>query len=261
MPRGALWNTKCWQFHIFDVLIFGVRVKILNDKPPPIAGYCIFTLTPNINSVPVYSSTMSKSSKRWLQEHNRDPFVNLARNRKLRSRAVFKLEELDRRYKLFHPGQTVVDLGAAPGSWSEYAGEKVRPGGRVIAIDLLEMQPLANVTFLRGDITDPEHLQNCIAELRKFRVDLVISDMAPNLSGIASVDQANSLDLAETASQLACSVLQKRAHFLVKLFQGGDSAAFRKQLLEMFEKVILCKPRASRANSREVYILAKGYNG
>ena len=206
-------------------------------------------------------TTMSKSSKRWLQEHNRDPFVNLARSRQLRSRAVFKLEELDRRYNLFRPGQTVVDLGAAPGSWSGYVSEKVRPGGRVIAIDLLEMQPLANVTFLQGDITDPEYLQNCVAELRKFKVDLVISDMAPNLSGIASVDQANSLNLAQTASRLAGSVLQKRGHFLVKLFQGGDSASFRKKLLGKFEKVILCKPRASRANSGEVYILAKGYNG
>ncbi len=196
-----------------------------------------------------------------MQEHNRDPFVNLARSRQLRSRAVFKLEELDRRYKLFRPGQTVVDLGAAPGSWSGYVSEKVRPGGRVIAIDLLEMQPLANVTFLQGDITDPEYLQNCVAELRKFKVDLVISDMAPNLSGIASVDQANSLNLAQTASRLASSVLQKSGHFLVKLFQGSDSASFRKQLLEKFEKAILCKPRASRANSREVYILAKGYNG
>ena len=114
-----------------------------------------------------------------MQEHNRDPFVNLARSRQLRSRAVFKLEELDRRYKLFHPGQTVVDLGAAPGSWSGYVSEKVSPGGKVIAIDLLEMQPLANVTFFQGDITDPEYLQNCIAELSKFKVDLVISDMAP----------------------------------------------------------------------------------
>ena len=204
---------------------------------------------------------MSKSSKRWLQEHNRDPFVNLARSRQLRSRAVFKLEELDRRHKLLRPGQTVVDLGAAPGSWSGYVSDRVSPDGRVIAIDLLEMQPLANVTFFQGDITDPEYLQNCIAELSKFKVDLVISDMAPNLSGIASVDQANSLNLAETASQLACSVLQKRGHFLVKLFQGGDSAIFRNQLLEKFGKVILCKPRASRANSREVYILGKGYNG
>ena len=203
---------------------------------------------------------MSKSSKRWLREHNRDPFVNLARSRQLRSRAVFKLEELDRRYRLFRPGQIVVDLGAAPGSWSGYVSEKIRPGGKVIAIDLLDMQPLADVIFLQGDITDDECLQNCMAELNKAKVDLVISDMAPNLSGIAAVDQANSLNLAETACRFACSVLQRRGHLLVKLFQGGDSAAFRKALLKRFEKVILSKPRASRANSREVYILAKGYN-
>ena len=204
---------------------------------------------------------MSKSSKRWLREHNRDQFVNLARSRQLRSRAVFKLEELDRRYRLFRPGQTVVDLGAAPGSWSLYVSEKVRPGGKVIAIDLLEMQPLANVTFLKGDITDPEYLQICITGLQKSRVDLVISDLAPNLSGIAAVDQANSLNLAESACRLACSVLAGNGHFLVKLFQGDDSAAFRKGLLAKFEKAILAKPRASRANSSEVYILAKGYNG
>ena len=204
---------------------------------------------------------MSKSSKRWLREHNRDPFVNLARTRQLRSRAVFKLEELDLRYKLFRPGQTVVDLGAAPGSWSLYVSEKVRPGGKVIAVDLLGMQPLANVTFLQGDITDPGYLQTCIDKLRKYRVDLVISDMAPNLSGITAVDQASSLNLAETACRLACSVLVRNGHFLVKLFQGGDSDAFRKGLLKKFEKVILNKPRASRASSSEVYFLAKGYNG
>ena len=203
---------------------------------------------------------MSKSSKRWLREHNRDPFVNLARDRQLRSRAVFKLEELDRRYSLFRPGQTVVDLGAAPGSWSHYVSEKVRPGGNVIAVDLLDMEPLANVTLLQGDITDPEYLQTCIGELQKYKVDLVISDMAPNLSGINAVDQANSLNLAETACRLACSVLDRHGHFLVKLFQGDDSAAFRQGLLQKFEKVILVKPRASRVNSSEVYILAKGYN-
>ena len=204
---------------------------------------------------------MSKSGKRWLQEHNRDPFVNLARGRQLRSRAVFKLEELDLRYKLFRPGQTVVDLGAAPGNWSRYVSEKVRPGGNVIAIDLLDMQPLANVSILQGDITDPAYLRSCVAELQKYRVDLVISDMAPNLSGITAVDQANSLKLAETARQLACSALGLNGCFLVKLFQSGDSAAFRKGLLKKFEKVILSKPRASRAKSSEVYILAKGYNG
>ena len=202
---------------------------------------------------------MSKSSKRWVREHDRDPYVNLARSRQLRSRAVFKLEELDRRYKLFRPGQTVVDLGAAPGSWSGYVSEKVRPGGQVIAIDLLDMQPLAGVSFLKGDISDDKYLQNCISELSKFKVDLVISDMAPNLSGIAEVDQANSLNLAQAACRLACSVLKKRGHLLVKIFQGADSVAFRKGLLEKFEKVILSKPRASRANSSEVYILAKGY--
>ena len=202
---------------------------------------------------------MSKSSKRWLQEHNRDRYVNLARSRQLRSRAVFKLEELDRRHKLFRPGQTVVDLGAAPGSWSAYVAEKVKPGGKVIAVDLLDMQPLAGVTFLQADLNDAKRLQYCIAELGKNSVDLVISDMAPNLSGIADKDQAGSLNLAQTACRIACSVLRDNGNFLVKLFQGSDSAAFGMQLVEKFDKVVQVKPRASRANSSELYILAKGY--
>lgn len=202
---------------------------------------------------------MSKSSKRWLQEHNRDRYVNLARSRQLRSRAVFKLEELDQRHKLFRPGQTVVDLGAAPGSWSAYVVEKVRPGGKVIAVDLLDMQPLAGVIFLQADLNDAERLQYCIAELGENSADLVISDMAPNLSGIAAVDQAGSLNLAESACRVACSVLREKGHFLVKLFQGSDSAAFGKQLAEKFDKVLQVKPRASRANSSELYLLAKGY--
>ena len=202
---------------------------------------------------------MSKSSKRWLQEHNRDRYVNLVRSRQLRSRAVFKLEELDQRHKLFRPGQTVVDLGAAPGSWSAYVVEKVRPGGKVIAVDLLDMQPLAGVIFLQADLNDAERLQYCIAELGENSADLVISDMAPNLSGIAAVDQAGSLNLAESACRVACSVLREKGHFLVKLFQGSDSAAFGKQLAEKFDKVLQVKPRASRANSSELYILAKGY--
>ena len=202
---------------------------------------------------------MSKSSKRWLQEHNRDRYVNLARSRQLRSRAVFKLEELDRRHRLFRPGQTVLDLGAAPGSWSAYAAEKVRPGGKVIAVDVLDMQPIAGVTFLQADLNDAERLQYCIAELGKNSVDLVISDMAPNLSGIAAADQANSLNLAETACRIACSVLREKGHFLVKLFQGSGSAAFRKQLAGKFDKVSSVKPQASRSASSEIYILAKGY--
>ena len=202
---------------------------------------------------------MSKSSKRWLQEHNRDQYVNQARSRQLRSRAVFKLEELDRRYRLFRPGQTVIDLGAAPGSWSAYVSKKVNPGGAVVAVDILEMPPLPGVTFLRCDLSDANSRQDCLTSLAEYRADLVISDMAPNLSGITAADQANSLNLAETAAQLSYSVLRERGHFLVKLFQGSEVAEFRKRLNEKFDTVILVKPQASRANSSEVYLLAKGY--
>jgi len=202
---------------------------------------------------------MSKSSKRWLQEHHRDRYVNQARKRQLRSRAVFKLEELDQRYRLFRPGQTVVDLGAAPGSWSAYASRKVNPGGAVIAIDMLALQPLAGVTCLRCDLTDADSRQSCLAELDEAGADLVISDMAPNLTGIASADQANSLELAQTAAQFSYAVLRARGHLLVKLFQSRDVADFRKQLNEQFDSVILAKPRAARATSSEVYLLAQGY--
>ena len=173
---------------------------------------------------------MSKSSKRWLQEHNRDRYVNLARSKRLRSRAVFKLEELDRRYKLFRPGQTVLDLGAAPGSWSAYAIEKVRPGGKVIAVDVLDMQPIAGVIFLQTDLNDAERLKYCIAELGENSVNLVISDMAPNLSGIAAADQANSLNLAETAYRIACSVLRENGHFLVKTVSGKRQRRIQKAI-------------------------------
>ena len=202
---------------------------------------------------------MSKSSKRWLQEHDRDRYVNQARSRQLRSRAVFKLEELDRRYRLFRPGQTVIDLGAAPGSWSAYVSKKVNPGGAVLAVDILEMTPLPGVTFLHCDLSDVGSRQDCLTSLAEYRADLVISDMAPNLSGIAAADQANSLNLAETAAQLSYSVLRQRGHFLVKLFQGSEVAGFRKRLNEKFDNVILVKPQASRANSSEVYLLARGY--
>ena len=202
---------------------------------------------------------MSKSSKRWVQEHNRDRYVQLSRSRQLRSRAVFKLEELDQRHKLFRAGQTVVDLGAAPGSWSVYARDRVGPGGTVIAVDVLDIQPLSGVLFLQCDLTDAASRRNCMAELGKYEVDLVISDMAPNLSGIAAMDQANSLALAQTAAQIAGALLRRRGQFLVKLFQGADSATFRKQLLEKFDKVLQVKPQASRAKSSEVYMLAKGH--
>ena len=202
---------------------------------------------------------MSKSSKRWLREHNRDRYVNQARRRQLRSRAVFKLEELDRRYRLFHRGQTVIDLGAAPGSWSAYVSKKVNPGGTVIAVDILDMEPLAGVTFLRRDLSDMNSRPDCLGELAAYRADLVISDMAPNLSGIAAADQANSLNLAQTAAQVSYAALRAGGHFLVKLFQGNGVADFRKQLNKQFDKVILAKPKASKAHSSEVYLLAQGY--
>ena len=201
---------------------------------------------------------MAKNDKRWLATRRRDRFVNQARRQGLRSRAVFKLEEIDRRHGLFRPGQRVIDLGAAPGSWSAYAAARVGPAGQDIAIDRLALRPLEQVTFLQGDASDEAVWRRA---LKNGKAGLVISDLAPNLSGIAATDQANSLRLAETALRLAEVALEEGGHLLVKLFQGPDSGRFKAELQKAFASVTLCKPRASRADSREFYALAKRYHG
>ncbi len=201
---------------------------------------------------------MAKSDKRWLATRRRDRFVSQAQRQGLRSRAAFKLEEIDRRHGLFRPGQRVIDLGAAPGSWSAYAAARVGPAGQVIAIDRLALRPIEGVTFLQGDASDETLWRNA---LKNGKAGLVISDLAPNLSGIAATDQANSLRLAETALGLAEAALEEGGHLLVKLFQGPDNGPFKAALQKSFASVTLCKPRASRADSRELYALAKRYHG
>lgn len=201
---------------------------------------------------------MAKSDKRWLATRRRDQFVSQARRQGLRSRAAFKLEELDRRHDLFRPGQRVIDLGAAPGSWSAYAAARVGPAGQVIAIDRLALRPISRVTFLQGDAGDESVWRRA---LENGKAGLVISDLAPNLSGITATDQANSLRLAETALRLARVALEEGGHLLVKLFQGPDSVRFKAELQKAFASVTLCKPRASRADSSELYALAKRYHG
>ncbi len=203
---------------------------------------------------------MGKSNKRWLEDHRRDEFVNKARQHKLRSRAVFKLQEMDQRFRLFKPGQTVIDLGAAPGSWCCYVSEKVGGSGNVIAIDRLAIQPIPNVTLMQGDVRDNRLIERCLACLNGSRADLVISDMAPNLTGIAETDQANSVDLAETTRALAERALKEGGDVLIKFFQGQDSGLIRAALSERFQKVIHYKPKASRADSSEMYVLGRGYD-
>ena len=203
---------------------------------------------------------MSKGNKSWLQRQQRDPFVKRSRDEQYRSRAVYKLMEIDRRDRLFHRGQTVVDLGAAPGGWSQYAASRVNGGGRVLALDILEMESVTGVEILHGDFTEEAVLEACLMALQGTRADLVISDMAPNLSGIRATDQARSMTLAELALDFTCRVLRPGGDFLVKLFQGAGTDDYRRELNERFQKVMVRKPEASRDSSREFYMLARHYN-
>lgn len=199
------------------------------------------------------------SSRRWLQEHHEDPWVARARKEGWRSRAVYKLAELDRRDQLLRPGSCVVDLGAAPGGWTQYAVERVGPKGRVFALDRLEMPPVAGAEFLQGDFTEQEPLDELLARLDGHPVDLVLSDMAPNISGVKAVDQPAAMYLAELALDFAGRVLAPGGSLLVKAFQGEGFDAFLRELRQQFGTVRTRKPEASRGRSPEVYLLARNY--
>jgi 23S rRNA (uridine2552-2'-O)-methyltransferase len=198
----------------------------------------------------------SSSSRNWLKEHFNDFYVKQAQQEGYRSRAVYKLAELQERYQLFKPGMTVVDLGAAPGGWAQYAIEKIKPKGHVIAIDILPMESLPGVEFIQGDFTDNQVLQELLNRLPDKKVDWVLSDMSPNISGIDSVDQPRSIYLAELALDLAIQVLNKQGGFLVKVFQGEGFDAYLALIRQYFTQIRLRKPKASRGRSREIYILA-----
>ena len=196
--------------------------------------------------------------KAWMHEHVSDPFVKEATRLGYRSRAAFKLLELARKDNLLRPGMRVVDVGAAPGSWSQVLAQKLGPGATIVAIDLLEMEPLRGVTALQGDFSTDEGLRQVEAALGGREVDLVVSDMAPNLSGIDAVDQARAVHLAELALEFAVDRLQPGGDFVVKAFQGSGFDAFRREVGRHFDKVYVRKPNASRDRSREVYIVGKG---
>ena len=200
----------------------------------------------------------NKSSKAWMREHVTDPYVKLAQAEGARSRAAYKLQQIDERDRLLKPGMTVVDLGAAPGGWAQIAAKRVAPGGRVIAVDLLEMPALAGVVFIRGDFRSEATLAELERLLGHQPVDLVLSDMSPNISGIASVDQARAGTLAELALEFALKHLKPQGNFLVKSFQGEAFEIFVKVLRRHFTQVVTRKPRASRSRSSEVYLLGKG---
>lgn len=200
----------------------------------------------------------TKSSKAWLRQHTTDPYVKRAQNEGYRSRAAYKLQQIAARDKLFHPGMTVVDLGAAPGGWSQIAAKAVAPGGRVFALDILELPPLAGVTCVRGDLHHDETLAELERLLDERPVDLVLSDMAPNISGIASADQARAIALAELALDFALKHLKPQGKFLVKVFQGGGFEEFLRLMRKRFREVVVRKPEASRSRSSEVYLLGRG---
>lgn len=203
----------------------------------------------------------TKSSQRWLARNARDKYVKRARQEGARSRAIYKLEEIDRRDHLLRPGMTVVDLGAAPGGWSQYARNRVGDAGRVLALDILPMEPMPGVEFIEGDFTEQPVLDSLIGRLGGKPVDLVISDMAPNMSGVASVDQARSMNLAELALDFADKSLRPGGSLLIKTFQGAGFNEFHAQLRRRFEKLVARKPPASRAESKEIYLLGKGFKG
>lgn len=200
----------------------------------------------------------SKSSRAWLQEHFDDHWVQQARAQGWRSRAAFKLQQLDQGLRLLRPGQLVVDLGAAPGSWSQYASNVVGRSGRVIALDLLFMEPLPDVTFIQGDFRDSDVLQALQAALNGRAVDVVLSDMAPNISGVRSVDQTQAMYLAELALDFAREQLTPGGHWVCKVFQGEGFDALLRQARSEFAQVRMHKPESSRDRSREQYMVATG---
>ncbi len=198
-----------------------------------------------------------KFVKAWVQEHVNDHWVKEATRLGYRSRAAFKLLELADRDKLFRAGMRVVDLGSAPGSWAQVLHEKLGPGARIVAIDLLPMDPIRGVVFIQGDFREPEGLSAVEAALEGRKVDLVVSDLAPNLSGVEVADQARSVHLGELALEFSAQWLQPGGDLVVKAFQGGGFAEFQRAVQRRFDKVYVRKPKASRDRSREVYLVAK----
>jgi 23S rRNA (uridine2552-2'-O)-methyltransferase len=200
---------------------------------------------------------VSKSSKAWLHEHVTDRYVRQAKQEGYRSRAAYKLQELARQDRLIRPGMTVVDLGAAPGGWSQVAAELAGAKGRVIAVDILAMQPVPGVVFIQGDFREEATLRALEVALGGQHADLVVSDMAPNISGIGMVDQARAAHLAELALEFAVKSLKPGGYFLVKGFQGEGYNELRAQLRRHFRQLLTRKPAASRSRSSEIYLLAK----
>lgn len=201
----------------------------------------------------------SKSSKKWLEERARDKYVKKSKQAGFRSRASFKLLEIQEKDRFIKPGMIVVDLGSAPGGWSQAVKILVGDKGSVLATDILPMAPISGVKFIQGDFTEDAVFEDLIERVGGESVDLVISDMAPNITGIRAIDQPGSMHLAELALDFARSILREGAYFLVKVFEGEGIGEFKQVLASEFEKVKVRKPKASRSRSREVYLLAEKY--
>ncbi|WP_392885234.1 23S rRNA (uridine(2552)-2'-O)-methyltransferase RlmE [Pseudomonas migulae] len=203
----------------------------------------------------------SKTSLGWLKRHVNDPYVKQAQKDGYRSRASYKLLEVQEKYKLIRPGMSVVDLGAAPGGWSQVTSRLIGGQGRLIASDILEMDSIPDVTFIQGDFTEDEVLARILEAVGNSQVDLVISDMAPNMSGTPEVDMPKAMFLCELALDLAGRILKPGGNFVIKVFQGEGFDAYVKDARQKFDKVQMIKPDSSRGSSREQYMLAWGYRG
>jgi 23S rRNA (uridine2552-2'-O)-methyltransferase len=201
----------------------------------------------------------TKHGKSWMARHLSDPFVQKAQIQGYRSRASYKLIELHNKDKLFREGMWIVDLGAAPGGWSQVVAKLIGPKGKIISLDKLEMDPIEKVTFLQGDFTEVKVLEDLQALLGENQLDWVLSDMSPNISGIIAVDQPRMMELAELALDFAQQHLKQGGGFLVKLFQGQGFEVYLKTLRQCFRQVVIRKPDASRSASRELYVLAQDY--
>jgi 23S rRNA (uridine2552-2'-O)-methyltransferase len=203
----------------------------------------------------------SKSSNDWMDEHFNDHYVMKAKEEGYRSRACYKLMEIDDKDKLIKPGMTIVDLGSAPGSWSQVAVNRAGDHGLVVASDILPMDGIAGVTFLQGDFTEETVFDELMTIIGNRQVDLVISDMAPNMSGMSAVDQPSAMYLVELALDMARQVLKPGGNYVAKVFHGEGFDEYLKDMRSSFVKVVTRKPESSRARSREVYLVAKGYKG
>ncbi|MEE9397279.1 MAG: 23S rRNA (uridine(2552)-2'-O)-methyltransferase RlmE [Methylococcales bacterium] len=201
----------------------------------------------------------SKSSGRWLSEHFKDEYVKKAHKLGYRSRAVFKLQDIQERSSIIRQGMKVLDLGAAPGGWSQYAANQVGKRGKVVALDILPMEEIPGVTIIQGDFREDSVWQDLCRVLDNEKVDLVFSDMAPNISGTKAVDQPRAMLLAELTFDAVQSILLPGGSMIVKVFQGDGFDQFRREVSKVFEKTEIKKPKASRARSREVYILSRGF--